>query len=270
MNLRQTALALTTLVFGLTTTTLLAEEDLGKQSQNPISSLISVPFEFWHYEVKGVDASANMLVAKPVYPVKIGGVNLINRFIVPYLGVDASFTGDISGIGPISTNVHASGLGNIQYQGFITPSNAGKVTWGAGPVFEFPTHTNDRIGSDKFSAGVAGVVLTMPGKWVLGMLAQNLWSVAGDSQAADVNEFLFQYFINYNLSNGWYLTTSPTLTANWEASSSDRWSIPWGGGVGRLVKFGNQPVDFKLQAYTYSEGSIDKSAMFAVKFLFPK
>jgi hypothetical protein len=60
------------------------------------------------------------------------------------------------------------------------------------------------------------------------VLAQNLWSVAGDSQADDVNDFLLQYFINFNLSNGWYLTTSPTISANWEKSSNERWTIPWG------------------------------------------
>jgi hypothetical protein len=270
MNLKQAALVLATLMLGLTATTLSAEESLAKQSQNPVASLISVPIEFWHYEAKDADASANALVAKPVYPVQIGKVNLINRFIIPYVGLDANFNADIPDFGPVSTSVSGSGLGDIQYQGFLSPANPGKVIWGVGPVFQFPTHSNNQLGSNKFSAGVATIVLSMPGKWVLGVLAQNLWSVAGDSQAADVNEFLFQYFINFNLSNGWYLTTSPTLTANWEASSSDRWSIPWGGGVGRLVKFGNQPVDFKLQAYTYSEGSIDNSAMFAVKFLFPK
>jgi hypothetical protein len=269
MTLRQAISTLTLLLFGLSTT-LWADENLAKQSQNPVSSLISVPFEFWHYEAKDSDASANALVAKPVYPVKIGKLNLINRFIIPYVGLDANFTADIPDFGPVSTSVSGSGLGDIQYQGFLSPANPGKVIWGVGPVFQFPTHSNNQLGSNKLSAGVAAIVLSMPGKWVLGVLAQNIWSVAGDSQADDINDFLFQYFINYNLSNGWYLTTSPTLTANWEKSSSERWTVPWGGGVGRLVKFGKQPVDFKLQAYTYSKGSIDHSTMFSVKFLFPK
>jgi len=173
-------------------------------------------------------------------------------------------------LGPVTANFNVSGLGDIQYQGFLSPANPGKVIWGVGPVFQFPTNSDKQLGSNKLSAGITAVVLSMPGKWVLGVLAQNIWSVAGDSQADDINNFLFQYFINYNLSNGWYLTTSPTLTANWERSSSERWTVPWGGGVGRLVKFGKQPVDFKLQGYTYSKGSIDNSAMFSVKFLFPK
>lgn len=83
----------------------------------------------------------------------------------------------------------------------------------------------------------------------------------------------FQYFINYNLGDGWYLTTSPTITADWEKSSSDRWTVPLGGGIGKMVRFGNQPVDFKLQAYSNIEkpdGGPDWTTMLAVKFLFPK
>jgi len=270
MNLKQASLVLFIVVAGWMTTPLLADEDLAKQSQNPVGALISVPIEFWHYEAKDADASANALVAKPVFPVTIGKVNLINRFIIPYVSLDASFNADLPDIGPVSATVNTSGLGDIQYQGFLSPANPGKIIWGVGPVFQFPTNSNKQLGSNKLSAGVAAVVLSMPGKWVLGVLAQNIWSVAGDNQADDINNFLLQYFINYNFSNGWYLTTAPTLTANWEKSGSERWTVPWGGGIGRLVKFGKQPVDFKLQGYTYSEGSIDNSAMFSVKFLFPK
>jgi len=275
LKIRLLAFSFFILVSGLTPATLLAQEkpaggDLAKQSQNPVGNLISVPIEFWHHESKDVDASANLIIAKPVYPVNIGSLNLINRFIVPYIGLDADFSGDIPDINLGGTGIDESGLGNIQYTGFFSPATPGKVIWGVGPVFEFPTHTKDILGSDKFSAGVSAVVLSMPGNWVVGMLVQNLWSLAGDSQAADVNKFTFQYFLNYNLDKGWYLTTAPTITADWEKPSSERWSVPWGGGVGRLVKFGKQPVDFKLQYYGYSEGNLKNSAMFSVKFLFPK
>ena len=137
---------------------------------------------------------------------------------------------------------------------------------------EMPTNTND-LGSDKWSAGPAAVVLTMPGNWVLGMLAQNIWSFAGSSDAADVRKFTFQYFINYNLSAGWYLTSTPIITADWEKPSDQRWTVPFGGGIGKLARFGKQPVDFKLQGFGNVEkpdGGPDWSLQFAVKFLFPK
>ncbi len=165
-----------------------------------------------------------------------------------------------------------NGLANIQYQGFFTPAKPGKVIWGIGPVFEFPTHSND-MGSEKLSGGPAAVVLTMPGNWVIGCLIQNIWFFAGPSSAENVNNFTFQYFINYNLSNGWYLTSTPILTADWERDSSDQWTIPFGGGVGKVVRFGKLPIDFKLQAFTNVEqpdGGVDWSMMFGVKFLFPK
>ncbi|MEA2115214.1 MAG: neuromedin U, partial [Thermodesulfobacteriota bacterium] len=117
------------------------------------------------------------------------------------------------------------------------------------------------------------VALAMPGNWVLGVLGYNLWSFAGPSDEENVNFFLFQYFFNYNLSNGWYLTTTPIITANWEADSDDRWTIPFGGGAGRLVKFGKQPVDFKAQAFWYAdapENGPEWALQFMVKFLFPK
>ncbi len=97
--------------------------------------------------------------------------------------------------------------------------------------------------------GPSAVVLEQPGKWTIGILVNNLWSVAGHSNLPDVNQFLIQYFINYNLKKGWYLTWQPTLTANWQATNGGRWIVPMGGGVGRIMRLGFQPVNIGLQFY---------------------
>ena len=249
------------------------DKDLAKKSQNPVGNIISVPIEWFHYGDMPNDSNADVVMIKPVYPVNLGSYNLINRMIIPYVGIDANVGGvDLGETPSPTTSVKKSGLGNITYQGMFSPADPGKIIWGFGPAIEMPTSSND-LGSDKWSAGPALVVLTMPGKWVLGFLAQNIWSFAGPSDAPDVNKLTFQYFVNYNLSNGWYLTTSPTITADWEKPSSDRWTVPLGGGIGKMVRFGKQPVDFKLQAYSNIEkpdGGPDWTTMFAVKFLFPK
>jgi hypothetical protein len=58
--------------------------DMAKQSQNPLGTIISSPFEFTSYFGIGPsDATAYGLTWKPVYPVDLGNWNLINRFIVP-------------------------------------------------------------------------------------------------------------------------------------------------------------------------------------------
>ncbi len=249
-------------------------DELAKKSQNPVGDLISLPMEVHHYDGMKDGASANALFIKPVYPTKVGKFNLINRAIVPVLSLDAGAGGyDFDDAGTEASDKDQRGLGNIQYQGFLSPSEPGDIIWGAGPVLDMPTHS-DNLGSDHWSAGLAGVVLTMPGNWVLGALAQNVWSMGGGgSSEPDVNKFTFQYFINYNLAGGWYLTSTPVNTADWEKDSDDRWTIPIGGGAGRLVRFGKQPVDFKLQAFGYADkpdGGPDWNMQFAVKLLFPK
>ncbi|MBW1829081.1 MAG: hypothetical protein JRI74_06640, partial [Deltaproteobacteria bacterium] len=193
------------------------QQDLAKKSQNPVGNMISLPIEYWHHDGMAGGASADAIMLKPVYPTRIGNLNLINRFIIPYLGIDANTNADGSDLGDITIpgeTSRESGLGNIQYQGFFTAAEPGKIVWGLGPVFELPTNTSG-LGSDKWSAGAAALVLTMPGKWVVGGLMQNMWSFAGPGDEPSVNKFTFQYFLNYNISNGWYLTSSPIMTADW-------------------------------------------------------
>ena len=258
------------LVFGIlaSNTAAIAEDksqtDLAKQSQNPISTLISVPFENISSFNNGPnDAYVNTLSIKPVYPINLTeNWNLINRAIAPII-----YQGElIDGIGS------KFGMGDLTYQGFLSPAKPGKLIWGVGPTVAFPTGAQ-RMTTEKWSAGPAVVGLTMPGNWVVGALAFNLWSFAGDDDAADVNLFNFQYFINYNLPKGWYLSMSPTITANWEADSDNRWTVPFGGGFGKVFKIGKQPINASLKAYYNVEHPDDASnwnISTQFTFLFPK
>jgi hypothetical protein len=82
-----------------------------------------------------------------------------------------------------------------------------------------------------------------------GFLILNLWSFAGDEDRTDVNAMTLQPFLNYNLPKGWYLTSSPLITADWEADDENRWTVPIGGGIGRIFKIGHQPINANLTAY---------------------
>jgi hypothetical protein len=72
----------------------------------------------------------------------------------------------------------------------------------------------------------------------MGILGRQLWSFAGDDDRKNVNQTLIEPFVNYNLSKGWYLLTDMVITANWETNNSNRWTVPVGGGVGRIFKMG--------------------------------
>ena len=76
------------------------------------------------------------------------------------------------------------------------------LIWGVGRTFVIATATNDILGQGKLSLGPSVVVLTQPGPRTIGALANNVWSVAGSGGRPPVNQFLLQYFVNYNLKRG--------------------------------------------------------------------
>ncbi len=240
-------------------------EDLAKASQNPVSSLISVPFETnINFNAGPEDETDVITNIKPVVPMSLTkNWNLINRIIIPAISQGSRGPG----LG------REFGLGDITYQGFISPAEAGKVIWGIGPQIGMPTGM-DRATSDHWTLGPSAVVLVMPGKWVIGALVSNVWNIGdGYNDAADVNALTFQYFINYNMPGGWYLSMAPTITANWEADSDNTWTIPVGGAIGRVFKIGKQPVNMKAGAYYNVEkpdNASDWTLQFGLTFMFPK
>ncbi len=237
--------------------------ELQRAAQNPVADLISVPFQYnTSFETGPLDRTQNILNIQPVIPFHLNDDwNFITRTVIPLIDQP-----------PFSDSVgRTSGLGNIQFSSFVSPREMGKWLWGAGPVFEFPTNSDDRLGTDNWSAGPSFVALKIEGPWVFGGLINQLWSYT--SEDPEINKMLIQPFLNYNLDEGWYLTSSPMFTADWTADSNNRWTIPVGGGIGRLVRIGKLPVNFSVQAYYNVEtpdSGADWSARFQITFLLPK
>ena len=253
-------------------------DDLRAKVQNPVSSMYSLPLKLT-VDSGAPNGSAYFFNVNPVIPVTVGDWNLINRVIVPVIyaqGQDDIVDDDFSwGNGnPGSFGIgSAFGLGDTTYQGFITPKKSGKVAWGLGGSIVIPTHTKDRFGSNKWSAGPALVAFAPVDNWVLGGILQNIWSVAGDDDAADVNVFSAQLTVNYKLKNRWYLTTSPLITANWEAPKDNRWTVPLGGGIGRVFKMEKKAIAVDVGAYYNVESprfANDWYTQILLNFLFPK
>jgi len=109
---------------------------------------------------------------------------------------------------------------------------------------------------------------------VLGILARNIRSFAGNSDRSKVNQLLVQPFINDNLDDGRYLTSSPIVTENWEADDSDnRWTVPVGGGFGKIFKVGEQPINAQVQSFYYAESphlGPDWAMRLHLELLFPQ
>jgi len=239
---------------------------LQKAVQNPVASLISVPVQNNNnFGVGPDDRTQDVLNIQPVIPARVSeNWNLITRIITPIIFQPTSSQ-------PVNQGGYGFGDSNPSF--FLSPAKPGKIIWGVGPTFVLPTATNPVLGQGKWSIGPSVVVLAQPGKWTLGGLVNNVWSFAGQSSRPAVNQMLFQYFINYNLSKGWYFTWQPTLTANWEVSNSGRWVVPVGGGVGRIMKLGFQPVSLTAQFYgnaVHPPGASPWGLRLQIAFLFPK
>jgi hypothetical protein len=215
-----------------------------------VANLISVPlqsnFNFFDIDKKlgPLDLHRNtmgyLLNVQPVIPFKVSDEwNAITRTIVPI----ANQPQLVPGMGS------HGGLGDIQFTPFLSPAKPGEAIWGVGPALVFPSATDQWLGSGKFSAGPSGVVLRIDGPCVYGALAQNVWSYAGDSDRDYVNQMLIQPFVNYDFPKGWYLTSSPIITADWHADSDQRWTVPVGGGIGRFFRIGKLPVNMQLQSF---------------------
>ena len=206
-------------------------------------------------------------------PFTFGDWNVISRTIAPMIYVPGLTPGLSDNPGTPSGTSSVFGLGDINQTFYISPAAASGLIWGVGPSITFPTATSREIGSGKLSVGPAAVALVTPKPWVIGILARQLWSVAGPDSRKDVSQLLLQPFVNYNLANGWYLVSAPIITANWTADSSERWSVPVGGGVGKVFKIGSQPLNASLQGYGYPvHPSLGPSwsIRFQVQFLFPR
>jgi hypothetical protein len=192
--------------------------DLAKKLSNPVASLISVPFQFNFDRGYGPtdDGERYVLNIQPVIPISISDDwNLISRTIIPIVHQDDLFPGAGD----------QTGLGDIVQSFFFSPKEptSGGLIWGVGPVFLLPTATDDLLGAEKFGIGPTIVLLKQDSGWTYGILANHIWSVAGDDSRTDVNATFLQPFLSYTTHDAWTFTLNTESTYDWEG---EQWSVP--------------------------------------------
>lgn len=240
-------------------------DELAKQLSNPIASLISVPIQF-NYDrgygpINGDKAYVNV---QPVIPLTLNdNWNLISRTVVPI-----AWQHDI--VGPSGAQF---GLGDISQSLFLSPSKTGAsgIVWGVGPVFLLPTATDPLLGGQKWGAGPTAVVLKQFDGWTVGLLANHIWSFAGDENRNEISATYLQPFISYTTKDAWTFTLSTESTYDWGAN---QWSVPIGLQASKLVLLGKQPVSLSASVRYWAESPENGPDGFGfrtgVTFLFPK
>ena len=193
------------------------DAELAKKLSNPISDLVSVPFQFnWEQNVGPDKQTRFILNVQPVMPFSLTPkLNLIARVIVPFVSQPPLSVGGTA----------ASGISDILTSFFFSPKTGGTFTWGAGPVISLPSTTEPTLGTEKWSAGPTIVALKQAGPWTVGALWNQLWSFSGNTSRQDVNQMFVQPFLAYTTNNALTITVQSESVANFKADT-DRWTVP--------------------------------------------
>jgi hypothetical protein len=236
-------------------------DELAKQTQNPVASLISVPFQAnWDAGIGARQAVGTTLNFQPVAPFPLTKrVNVILRVIMPLTSH------------PTDDGLRVNGMSDTVATAFLAPSGTGPVIWGAGPVLLLPTATNNSLGSEQVGLGPSIVALAQPGRWTTGILWNQIWRVDGPPDRTDVNRGFFQPFANYNLPDGLAVGVSMEATANWD--EDDVWTSFLIFQISKVTTLGKRPVNFQAGAgptIASPDGGADWRLRVQANFLFPR
>lgn len=239
-----------------------SEADLAKKLANPVSSLISVPLQNNYDCCYGPsDGFRYTLNVQPVVPVSISANwNMIVRTIVPIVYQEAPSPGADDEFG----------FSDVTQSYFFAPKeSANGITWGVGPAFLFPLG-GEELGAKKWGVGPTAVLLKQDGPATFGVLANHLWSFAGDDDRSAVVQTFVQPFFTYTYPSSTALSINTEASYNWK---TDKWTAPINFGVSHVYKFGGQRVQLGGQAKIYAAHENDGpewGLRFIATFLFPK
>lgn len=244
--MRPAARCAITLLFVAVGSPAFAQDQTGGLRAPPRS--FALPIEVEH-DFGAANGEATIIRVLPLWSVPLSeSWRLVNLELITL----AEAPGGVPGK-PVNPNptpgARAFGLADLIHASVFTPEDQGTFIWGAGLILSIPTATADVLGSGKWSAGPAIRLTFRSGPWNLGAIAGQRWSFAGDASRPDLNALIIRGTFRFQLPGPWYLVSAPIVTANWNASSSQRWLVPIGGGPGFVFEVGKRRWATSLQAY---------------------
>jgi hypothetical protein len=219
----------------------ITNDDFSKETENPVTRQITLPMRYQADFLDGADkhTKSTFELDQAVVPFRLNDDwSLITRTKLPAEASAPKKVGDS----------WADGLSNGYTTFFLSPEHGRGFYWGAGPVFYYPA-TNSILGATKWGSGPSvAFIHEDAGPWVIALVANNIWTFGGAAGNNATNQMLLNPIIGYHFADGWALSSSPEITANWIANGN-KWAVPIGGGVSKVIRIGEQPLNLGLFAY---------------------
>jgi hypothetical protein len=212
-----------------------SQADLVKQANAPISSILQVRLQdSYAPEFRGLSGQGNTTSIAVTMPLPEFRLLPFPQLSLLTLPVAVTLPGGVTGLGDLRlANIAVFDVGQ-------------SILWGVGGTLVFPTASMPETGQGKWQAGPAAAIAIAPENWLLGVLAQNPISFAGDPNRPAVNALYLTPFAVYQLGRGWFIRSQPQLIFNWK---SGRQVVPLDLGVGRVFTIGRQNVNLFVEPF---------------------
>jgi hypothetical protein len=211
------------------------QADLVKQANAPISSILQVRLQdSYAPEFEGLSGQGNTTSIAVTMPLPEFRLLPFPQLSLLTLPVAVTLPGGLTGLGDLRlANIAVFDVGQ-------------SILWGVGGTLVFPTASRPETGQGKWQAGPAAAIAFAPENWLLGVLAQNPVSLAGDPNRSAVNALYLTPFAVYQLGRGWFIRSQPQIILNWK---SGRQVVPLDLGVGRVFTIGRQNVNLFVEPF---------------------
>ena len=227
MNMRKTTTLLCVATILLVSSVVAAQEsDAAAQANNPLANMTAFNLhDYYIGKQTETGDDANQFWLRFAKPFSLGG-DWLMRASLPINTFPTPPDGD-----------KKTGLGDLNiFAAYLIDTGNPAVSFGLGPQINAPTATEDTLGSEKWSAGLANVLFDARSKkFQYGYLLTWMGSFAGAEDRADVSFGALQPFAMYQLGKGRYLRSTGIWAYNFETST---YSVPVGLGLGKVIPRG--------------------------------
>jgi hypothetical protein len=209
--------------------------DLVKAANAPLSDVLQLRIQNTYvpefHDIRGDGNAVSLAITMPLPKYRLLPLPQLSLLTIP---------------AGVTTPAGLTGFGDLRFVDVAIFDPGRRVLVGVGPTFVFPTASDLRTGQGKWQAGPAAAVAFAPKRWLVGVLAQNPISFAGDRDRPDANALFLLPFVTYQLGGGWFVRSQPQMLFDWEA---DAQVVPIDLGVGRVFRLGRQTVSLFVEPF---------------------